>query len=94
LGVASENGLLRLGETLWFAKDEAVAATVRADGKITSGSLTGSIHSVAKGLLNGAPINGWDVWLFSQNGEKKAINCLRELLRTSPGSLSDKLSVE
>jgi modification methylase len=93
-GTLLEAGLLQPGQTLWFAKDESVAATVRADGKITSGSLTGSIHSVAKSLLNGTPVNGWEVWLFSQNGEKKSINCLREFLRVSPGSLSDKLSVE
>jgi hypothetical protein len=43
--------------------------------------LTGSIHSVAKSLLNGAPANGWDVWLFSKNDEKKPIDELRALLR-------------
>jgi modification methylase len=80
-GALLEAGLLLPGQTLWFAKDESVVATVRADGKIVSGSLTGSIHSVAKSLLNGTPVNGWDVWLFSQNGEKKPLDILREEIR-------------
>jgi site-specific DNA-methyltransferase (adenine-specific) len=80
-GALLEAGLLQPGQTLWFAKDESIAATVRADGKIISGSLTGSIHSVAKGLLNGAPVNGWDAWFFIQNGEKKPIDELREIIR-------------
>jgi len=80
-GALLEAGLLQPGETLWFAKDESVAATVRADGKISSGSLTGSIHSVAKSLLNGAPVNGWEAWFFIQNGEKKLIDALRDRLR-------------
>jgi modification methylase len=54
---------------------------VQADGKIISGALTGSIHSVAKSLLNGAPVNGWDAWLFIKDGEKKSINDLREIAR-------------
>jgi site-specific DNA-methyltransferase (adenine-specific) len=76
-----EAGLLQPGQMLWFAKDESVTAAVRADGKIVSGDLTGSIHSVAKSLLNGAPVNGWEVWLFSQNNKKKPIDELRALLR-------------
>jgi hypothetical protein len=66
---------------LYFAKDESVTATVQADGKIVSGGLTGSIHGVAKSLLNGAPVNGWDVWLFVENNEKKTLNALRQKIR-------------
>ncbi len=80
-GALLEAGLLQPGQQLWFARDESVAATVRADGKITSGSLTGSIHSVAKSLLNGVPVNGWEAWFFIQNGEKKPIDVLRDRLR-------------
>lgn len=80
-GKLLEAGLLQPGQTLWFAKDESVTATVQADGKIVSGELTGSIHGVAKSLLNGAPVNGWDAWLFIQNGEKKVIDILRESIK-------------
>lgn len=76
-----EAGLLQPGQKLWFAKDESVTATVQADGKIVSGNLTGSIHGVAKSLLNGAPVNGWDVWLFVENNEKKTLNALRQKIR-------------
>jgi DNA modification methylase len=76
-----EAGLLQPGQRLWLAKDESVTATVRADGKIVSGEVTGSIHSVAKSLLNGVPVNGWEAWLFIENGEKKPLNDLREIVR-------------
>lgn len=80
-GALLEAGLLQPGETLWLARDASVTASVRADGKIVSGGLTGSIHSVAKSLLNGAPINGWDAWLFLQDEKKQPLDVLREQLR-------------
>lgn len=80
-GALLEAGLLHPGQTLWFAKNPSVTATVRADGKISSNDLTGSIHSVAKSLLNGAPVNGWDVWFFLENEEKQPIDVLRTRLR-------------
>jgi len=77
-----EAGLIQPGQTLWFAKDESVTATVRADGKIVSGGVTGSIHSVAKSLLNNAPINGWEAWLVkNKKGEKILIDRLRQKIR-------------
>jgi modification methylase len=81
-GSLLENGLLRPGDALWFAKDESITAQVRADGKLTCGSLTGSIHSVAKSLCNGIPVNGWDAWFFIRNEEKILIDVLREECRT------------
>ena len=69
-GTLLENGLLRPGDLLYYAKDESVTATVRADGKLVSGALTGSIHSLAKSLSNGAPVNGWEAWLAkNEKGE-------------------------
>jgi len=86
-GTLLEAGLLQPGETLWFAKDTSVTASVQADGKIVSGNSRGSIHSVAKGLLKGAPANGWDVWLFEhpKNG-KTSIDQLRQELRSKNGT--------
>lgn len=81
-GSLLETGLILPGETLYFAKDESVTASVRADGKIISGELTGSIHSVAKSLLGGAPANGWDAWFYkNENGKLVVINHLREKIR-------------
>jgi modification methylase len=77
-----EAGLLTPGQTLWLEKKPTITATVRADGKIVSGELIGSIHSVAKNLLNGTPVNGWDAWLFLQNDEKKPLDLLREWVKS------------
>jgi modification methylase len=90
-GALLENGLIRPGERLYLAKDPSQTATVRADGKIVHGDLTGSIHSVAKSLLNGTPVNGWDAWLFVQNGKKVPLDTARSLLRRQ--SHFPKLSV-
>jgi modification methylase len=76
-----EAGLLQPGQTLWFVRDESLTATVQADGKIISGGFKGSIHSVAKSLLNGAPINGWDAWFCLQEDKKVFLDVLREKLR-------------
>lgn len=80
-GSLLEAGLIQPGQILYFAKDPSITATVRADGKLVSGELTGSIHGVAKSLLNGSPVNGWDAWLFIHNGEKQPIDLLRETIR-------------
>jgi hypothetical protein len=47
------------------------------------GDLTGSIHGVAKALMNGAPVNGWDVWYYKdESGRKVTINTIREEIRS------------
>jgi site-specific DNA-methyltransferase (adenine-specific) len=83
-GSLLEAGLLQPGQKLWFAKDVSVTATVQADGKIVSGGLTGSIHGVAKSLLNGEPVNGWDAWLYqNEKCEMIVIDELRKIVRIS-----------
>lgn len=79
-GALLENGLLKPGQLLYFAKN-SVRAKILANGHIRCGKITGSIHGVAKTLMNDAPTNGWDVWFYKdENGETKAINELREQL--------------
>ena len=86
-GSLLEAGLLQPGQTLYFVKANHTA-TVLASGHIQSGSLTGSIHAVAKALAN-APCNGWDVWLFEdQHGARKTIDELREFVRQNGPSAS------
>ncbi len=88
-GMLLEAGLLHPGQTLWFAKDISVTASIRADGKLVCGELTGSIHSVAKSLLRGAPANGWDAWLVDNDqGPKIPIDSLREKIRAEKSSQS------
>ena len=80
-GSLLEAGLIQPGDLLHFAKDPSITATIRADGKLICGDLTGSIHGVAKSLLNGSPVNGWDAWFFIRNEEKKPIEALRQAIR-------------
>ncbi len=82
-GALLEAGLLQPGQTLWFLKDESVAALVLANGKIKYGDRIDSIHGMAKSLTN-SPANGWDVWLYeNQKGEKVLLDQLRNQLRSN-----------
>ncbi len=80
-GALLESGLLQPGQILYFATGGA-KAKILSNGHLRCGKITGSIHGVAKILMNGAPANGWDLWFFKdQEGEKRAINQLREKIR-------------
>jgi len=82
-GALLEQGLLSPGQTLYFCRNGATA-TVLINGHIKCGELAGSIHSVARSLLDGVPANGWDLWLYEDHdGEKLAIDKLRQSLRNS-----------
>ncbi len=75
-GALVENDLLKVGQKLYFAKGHR-AAIILSNGHIKCGKIVGSIHSVAKELSN-APANGWDVWLYKENGTFKVIDELRQ----------------
>ena len=80
-GALLENGLLSPGQFLYFAKN-GKKAKILSTGHIKCGDVTGSIHFVAKSLLNGAPVNGWDVWFYKdKNGNKMVIDELRKKFR-------------
>jgi site-specific DNA-methyltransferase (adenine-specific) len=80
-GALLESGLLQPGQTLHFTR-EGVKARILANGHLRCGKITGSIHGVAKALLENAPANGWDVWFYEDaEGNKISINALREKLR-------------
>jgi modification methylase len=74
-----EAGLLQPGQKLHFIEGEQTA-TILADGSLRAGDVTGSIHSVAKHLLN-SPANGWDCWLYESDGLLQPIETLRQQLR-------------
>jgi site-specific DNA-methyltransferase (adenine-specific) len=85
-GALLENGLIQPGQTLYFAKKN-LRAKVLSNGHIRCGKITGSIHGVAKALMNDAPANGWDLWFFQDTeGEKKSIDELRKQLQSLWGS--------
>jgi len=82
-GALLENGLLQPGQILYFAKD-GIRAKILSNGHIRCGEITGSIHGVAKTLMENAPANGWDLWFYKDESEKKiVINELREKLRSN-----------
>jgi modification methylase len=81
-GTLIESGYLRPGQSLFFIKN-GTKAKILSNGHIKCGDITGSIHGVARVLMNGAPINGWDVWLYKdENGKKIVIDKLREQIRS------------
>jgi len=75
-GVLIESGYIQPGQILFFSRN-GKKAKVLSNGHIQCGKIIGSIHSVAKTLLDGAPINGWEAWQFEENGTRKSINDLR-----------------
>jgi len=80
-GTLLENGLLQPGQTLYFAKT-GTKAKILSNGHIRCGDITGSIHGVAKSLMDNAPANGWDLWFYKdESGKKIVIDELRERLR-------------
>ena len=81
-GALLESGMLNPGQSLFFAKDKKIRAKILSNGHLKCGDITGSIHGAAKALMNGAPVNGWDMWLYKDEGGKKiVINELREEIR-------------
>lgn len=82
-GALLENGLLRPGQSLYFAKN-GTRAKILSNGHLRCGAITGSIHGVARALSDNAPANGWDVWYYKdESGKKIVIDELREKLRVS-----------
>jgi site-specific DNA-methyltransferase (adenine-specific) len=81
-GALLENGNLQPGQMLYFAKNGR-RAKILSNGHIRCGQVTGSIHGVAKSLMNGAPANGWDLWFYKdEDGKKIPIDTLREKFRS------------
>jgi len=77
-----EAGLVRAGEILVDARRRH-AAMVRADGTVSIGAITGSIHKIGA-LVQGLPAcNGWTFWQFCREGKYEPIDALRSLVRAS-----------
>lgn len=87
-GALLEAGLLQPGQRLLFDRRLDRAATLRVDGTLAHGDLTGSIHQLAR-MLRCAPCNGWDHWWYTDTstGDLRPIDTLRQRLlaeRESP----------
>jgi modification methylase len=73
-----ESGLILPGQTLYLGESGQTEAVVRADGTLLSGELAGSIHKLAKLLLD-APANGWEKWYYADSqGHRHPIDRLRK----------------
>ena len=77
-----EFGYLSPGQTLFFQRDPALAARIKADGSLALNGFVGTIHTVGRQILNGGPCNGWDSWFYqSEQGELLPIDELRQAYR-------------
>ncbi len=77
-----EFGYLNPGQTLFFQRDPALAARIKADGSLALNGFVGTIHTVGRQILNGSPCNGWDSWFYqSEQGELLPIDELRQAYR-------------
>jgi modification methylase len=77
-GTVVEAGLLKPGTEV-FDKKRRWKATVRADGSLECGKLTGSIHGVGKDLQEAPSCNGWTFWHYEVDGDVKPIDAARQL---------------
>ena len=82
IGMLVENGLIQPGQTFYFKGNRDIAAKIRTDGHLVMQSNSGSIHQMAKLLLNGKPGNGWELWFFdSKHQGLQPIDELRKSFR-------------
>jgi modification methylase len=80
-----EAGLLEPGQRLFFGEEGKTSARILADGSLKLNGFRGSIHQVAKQLLE-APANGWEHWYYvdPNSGQRHPISSLRQILREEP----------
>jgi modification methylase len=64
------------------------SAMVRADGTLSSGPHTGSIHRVGALVQGAEACNGWTFWHTQTNGHLSPIDTLRETIRAQVDRLS------
>lgn len=79
-GALLEAGFLSPGQTLFFKEDKSIRVVILSNGHLKYKEQVGSIHALAKALAGGA-VNGWDMWLYKENGKLKVIDELRERVR-------------
>jgi modification methylase len=77
-----ESGLIRASEIL-VDEQRRYSALVRAEGTVSMGEVTGSIHRMGA-LAQGLPAcNGWTFWHCERDGKLEPIDQLRNLFRAS-----------
>lgn len=81
-GALLEAGFLSPGQSLYFKEDKTIRGVIQSNGHLKYKGQAGSIHGLAKSIAGGA-VNGWDMWMYKENGKLKAIDELREKIRAS-----------
>lgn len=77
-----ENGLLQAGQSLYFRRNRALSARIKADGKLIMDGFEGSIHQSGSHLMAGSPCNGWEHWYYeAEDGKLHVIDELRQALQ-------------
>jgi len=79
-GQIVEAGLLRPGDML-FCPNGRRTARVRADGSLTTGELSGSIHKLGAMVQSQPACNGWTYWHFKTDRGLTPIDVLRAKVR-------------
>jgi modification methylase len=83
-GALVEHGLVRPGDRLYCPQNRHVAR-VRADGSLSNGDATGSIHRMGAYVQNAPACNGWTFWHFRSDAGLAPIDLLRRKFRTQMG---------
>ncbi|MBI1360693.1 MAG: site-specific DNA-methyltransferase [Alphaproteobacteria bacterium] len=83
-GALVEHGLVRPGDRLYCPRNRHVAR-VRADGSLSNGDATGSIHRMGAHVQNAPACNGWTFWHFKSDQGLAPIDLLRRKFRTQMG---------
>jgi modification methylase len=79
-GQILEAGLLRPGDELYCPKGKR-RAFVRADGSLSAGELTGSIHKLGALMEQAPACNGWTYWHMKTDRGLAPIDALRAQIR-------------
>jgi modification methylase len=84
-GTLVETGWIQPGAEVWDKKRKHVAS-VRADGSLMTGDVTGSIHGVGSTVQGAPSCNGWTFWHLEHEGQVKPLDAIRQLylLATEP----------
>ena len=86
-GSLIEQGLIQPG-TQVFDERRRYSAMVRADGSVSSGPFSGSIHRVGALVQGAEACNGWTFWHFEHEGLLRPIDALRADIRAQMQLLS------
>jgi modification methylase len=86
-GALIEVGLIQPG-TMLSDQRQRYAAMVKADGSLTSGPHTGSIHKVGALVQGAEACNGWTFWHVERQGKLDPIDVLRADVRAQMSAIS------